>query len=348
MEAESESTTFDAVEAHRALAAPEAHPIPATPEAILALQGQPLVRPEAIRRALELALPPPTPQAWAHFLDRTLLFLGCLLATSGLVCFFAFNWQDLGHLGRLGLVEGLVALAALGAWRLGLERLPGQALLTVAATLVGPLLGVYGQIYQTGADAWNLFLAWALLIVPWVLVGRNPVLWLLLLGLGNLTAWLASVQLAGTDPWNSAPFHLGMCAGNGLVWMAWELYRRRLRGTLPHSPASRALAALCLFHAAFPSWMALLDPRFDGPWAGPVFLAALLVAIFQLLRPRDRDLFLPAAGLAAAISVVTVAASRVLFDEWKTEEVGALLMGFLVLAQVAAAATWLRQAGRSS
>ncbi len=322
--------------------------VPATPEAILALRGQPGVSPEAILRALELALPAPGPGAWRHFLDRALLVLGGLLATSGIVYFFAFNWEALGRLGRLGLVEGAVVLAALGAWRLGLERLPGQVLLTVAAALVGPLLGVYGQTYQTGADAYALFLSWAILIVPWVLVGRNIALSLLLLGLGNLTAWLAWDQMVGTDAWDSAPFQLWMCAGNSLLWMAWETFRRRTTGPLAPSGLSRALGALCLFHAAIPSWMAVLEYHARGPWLGPVFLAALLVAIFRLLRPRDRDLFLPAAGLAAAISVVTTAASRVLLEGSTAEEVGMLLMGVLVLAQVAGAATWLRQAGRSS
>lgn len=322
--------------------------VPATPEAILALQGHPGVSPEAIRRALELALPTPGPEAWTHFLDRTLLFLGGLLATSGVVCFFAFNWQALGRLARLGLVEAAVVLAALGAWRLGPERLAGQVLLTVAAALVGPLLGVYGQIYQTGADAWNLFLAWGLLIVPWVLVGRNPVLWLLLLGLGNLTAWLAWDQLAGMEPWDSASFYLWMCSANSLVWLAGETLRRRNPGPLASSGVIRVLATLCLVYAAVPSWMAILEPRFEGPWLGPVFLAALLVAIFRLVRPRDPDLFLPAAGLAAAISVVTVAASRVLLEESDAEEAGVLVMGYLVLAQVAAAAAWLRRAGRPS
>ncbi len=326
----------------------EADLVPATPEAILALRGHPDVGPEAIRRALELALPSPAPEAWARFLDRTLLFLGGLLATSGVLFFVASNWQALGRLARLGLVEAAVVLAALGAWRLGPERLAGQVLLTVGAALVGPLLGVYGQIYQTGADAWNLFLAWGLLILPWVLVGRNPVLWLLLLGLGNLTAWLAWDQLAGTDPWDSTSFYLWACAANSLAWGAWEFFRRRNPGPLTSSWVSRALAALCLFYAAVPSWMAILDSRFEGPWLGPVFLAALLMAIFRLLRPRERDLFQPAAGLAAAISVVTVTASRVLLEESETQEAGVLLIGFLVLAQVAGAAAWLRRAGRSS
>lgn len=42
-----------------------------------------------------------------------------------------------------------------------------------------------GQIYQTGADSELLFLAWAALILPWVLASRAPWLWLFWLLLGN-------------------------------------------------------------------------------------------------------------------------------------------------------------------
>lgn len=327
------------------LAAPEA---PATPEALLALRGHPGVTPAAIRRALELAMAPPSSDAWHRFLDRTLLVLGALLVTSGIVFFFAFNWDALGRLERLGLVEAALLMAALAAWRLGPENLAGQVLLVVAAVLVGPLLGVYGQAYQTGADAYGLFLTWAALIVPWAVVGRNPVLSLLLLALANVAAWLAWDQLLAEDMWDSANFHLALFAGNGVVWAVWELARRRAPGPLAPSWTSRALALLCLLHVTFPSWMALVDDPSEGRGLALLLLAATLVAIFRLLRLRDRDLFLPAVGLAAAISVVTVGASRVLLFDTDAWLFGTLAIGVLILVQVAAAAAWLRRAGRSS
>ena len=189
----------------------------------------------------------------------------------------------------------------------------------------------------------------AILILPWVLAGRNLALSLLLLALGNVTACLAWDQLLGKGLWESPPFHLWMCAGNSVVWLAWELFRRRAPGPLAPSGASRVLAVLCLFFATVPTWISLVDsPPPEGAAAGPVFLAALLVAIFLLLRPRDRDLFQPAAGLAAAISAVTVAGWRVLDHGGVEEEFGFLFLGLLVLAQVAAAAAWLRRAGRPS
>ncbi|MET0204922.1 MAG: DUF2157 domain-containing protein [Casimicrobiaceae bacterium] len=61
-------------------------------------------------------------------------------------------------------------MIALAVWR-GLDTLPGKAAL-VAALLAGALLALVGQVYQTGADTFELFAAWAVAIV--VLVARMP------------------------------------------------------------------------------------------------------------------------------------------------------------------------------
>ena len=47
----------------------------------------------------------------------------------------------------------------------------GKAALLAASLFVGALLALIGQIYQTGADTFEMFAAWAALILPWVLVG---------------------------------------------------------------------------------------------------------------------------------------------------------------------------------
>src|SRR5690606_3926429 len=60
-----------------------------------------------------------------------------------------------------------------------------QLLLLIASIITGSLLALFGQIYQTGADTWQLFFAWAILITPWVVIARFPALWLLWLGLIN-------------------------------------------------------------------------------------------------------------------------------------------------------------------
>ena len=71
----------------------------------------------------------------------------------------------------------------------------GKSALFAAGFLVGVLLAVYGQVYQTGADPFGLFLAWAVLILGWALVGRQVGLWMLLLVLLNLTLILYWTQV---------------------------------------------------------------------------------------------------------------------------------------------------------
>lgn len=75
-------------------------------------------------------------------------------------------------------------------WRLGLERAAGKAALLAASLLVGALLALAGQIYQTGADTWELFAVWALMVFPWVAASRFSALWLFWLGLLNVASSL--------------------------------------------------------------------------------------------------------------------------------------------------------------
>ena len=67
---------------------------------------------------------------------------------------------------KLGSVQ-LAIFGCLGAaYFQNLQQLPGKVLLLGASVLIGVFLAVFGQVYQTGADAYNLFTMWALLILP--------------------------------------------------------------------------------------------------------------------------------------------------------------------------------------
>src|SRR5690348_12313782 len=116
---------------------------------------------------------------WARWGQRALLALGAGQFLAGVVFFFAYNWNDLSDLTKFGVVEGALVIAAGGALLIGIDRAFGQVLLVAASVLTGVLLAVIGQVYQTGADLFELFAAWAVLILPWVLVSRSAAHWLL-------------------------------------------------------------------------------------------------------------------------------------------------------------------------
>ncbi|MCX6976192.1 MAG: DUF2157 domain-containing protein [Verrucomicrobia bacterium] len=74
---------------------------------------------DRLREALEFARVLPNATDWRRFLDRVLLFMGVVLLASGVIFFFAFNWQDLGRYAKFALVEAPLLAALVVAWRLG-------------------------------------------------------------------------------------------------------------------------------------------------------------------------------------------------------------------------------------
>jgi uncharacterized membrane protein len=135
-------------------------------------------------------------EAWQKFLRLLFISLGIGFTVSGIIFFFAYNWADLHKFAKIGLAEGLVIAAA------SLVLLPKininirNIILTGASVLVGVMFAVYGQIYQTGANAYDFFLAWTLFITLWVIVSNFASLWLLYLVLINTTFILYSQQVA--------------------------------------------------------------------------------------------------------------------------------------------------------
>lgn len=132
---------------------------------------------------------------WARWGLRALLALGAGQFLAGVVFFFAYNWNDLSDVAKFAVVESAVTIAALGALAVGLDRMFGQVLLTAASLLTGVLLAVIGQTYQTGADVFELFLAWAVLILPWTVISRSAVQWLLWLVIAEVALWLYCEQV---------------------------------------------------------------------------------------------------------------------------------------------------------
>jgi len=156
-----------------------------TIEQLLQQDILPLKNAEAAATHLEVY---PSKRTWLDFFNKALLIIGAVALVLSLVFFIAYNWQSLGKIGRFALVEGTLAITIALYVALSFRRqfqLIRQLLLLVASIITGSLLALFGQVYQTGADTWQLFFAWAILITPWVVIARFPALWLLWLGLIN-------------------------------------------------------------------------------------------------------------------------------------------------------------------
>lgn len=125
-------------------------------------------------------------QLWAHWTHYLLSIIGAALVLSGIIYFFAFNWFKLTSFEKFALIESATVLSLFGSYYFNLNSLTGKLCLLSASILVGVFLAVFGQIYQTGADSYQLFLAWSIFISMWVAISNFAVLWFILLILLNI------------------------------------------------------------------------------------------------------------------------------------------------------------------
>jgi uncharacterized membrane protein len=302
---------------------------------------QGLIRPARLGDALRTAGAVPRGQDWQRFLDRVLLWGGAVSLAAAVVFFIAYNWDALGRFARFGLAEAL-PIAALGwyAWR-GPERASARAALFGASLLVGALLALYGQVYQTGADTWELFATWAALILPWVVLGRLPALWLVWLALLNLATLLYFSVFPGLFAWlrTTERMLLLLFALNTAALLAWELAATRLPWLAPRW-AIRLVAAASAASATVLALFAIFDWR-DNTGAALVLYPLWLCAAYLVYRRALFDLFMLALSCASAIAVIAGLIGKQLF-RWD-EATGFLVLSVALVAMSAVVAIWLRR-----
>lgn len=134
---------------------------------------------------------------WSKFIKTFLMSLGIAFLVSGVIFFFAYNWASLHKFIKLGLVQVLlIAMVGVAVFSKLDKNVKGIILLG-AGMLVGALFAVFGQIYQTGANAYDFFFGWTVFIALWVFVSNFGPLWLLFLALINISIWQYFEQVLG-------------------------------------------------------------------------------------------------------------------------------------------------------
>lgn len=160
---------------------------PVNDASLRSLAGTRRLDARALSRARELGGITPDADQWRRFLQRLCVIGGAALLGAALVCFIAYNWSELGRWFRFALFEGALLLSAIATVVLMPKPGAHRAVALMAFLALGGLLAFTGQTYQTGADTYQLFVAWAGLGLLWVVATQWWGLWL---------AWLAVVELA--------------------------------------------------------------------------------------------------------------------------------------------------------
>ncbi len=320
---------------------------------MLTLVRQGILGPRAAERGLALGAITPNRLAWAQFLDRALLILGVALAISGVFFFFAYNWQGLNHVVKLGLTQVLVLAAVVFVHLRGLDGLPGKIGLTVASLLVGVMLGVYGQVYQTGADSYELFMTWLLLILGWMAVSQFMPVWFLAYVLAHLaiaTYWSSSYFGAVT----AGPVSLALILFifNTLALTAWEVARRRHVTWLESRATPRVVAFVAYLVMVAPVLALLfgLLPVYMGDIWGSVLQLSPMVYLLgtgitiYLYGRKLPDLFMLALAAFGLVAVLFGVAVKYLVVDSRSGGAESLLLTALILIGLTGAAVlWLRR-----
>ncbi len=292
-------------------------------------------------RALEVAGFLPSRAAWRKFLDRLLLWMGVALLASGLIFFIAYNWTALGRFARMLLVEAALAAAILSIVRFGVDRPAGKAALFGASLILGGLLALIGQTYQTGADTFELFAGWAVMILPWVLAGRFPALWLL---------WVALVNLAVTLYFQTLPTMFGVWFNERTIWVlfafnsaalaVWDALSARGVSWLSPRWAPRLLATAGGMAVTVLAIRQIMDSygHDASVWSVPAWVAWLAV-LYAAYRRALKDVFMLAGGVLSAIVVVAVFLANLLSH---SDAGGFLMVGLVVIGLSSAGGWWLR------
>lgn len=243
---------------------------------------------------------------------RALAYIAALLCGLGLIFFVAANWDSLGRAGQFGLLQGLTLLTCAGAAFLARARAP---LSLLGLLSIGGLFAYFGQTYQTGADAWQLFALWTTLALPLAFGARSDVVW---------AAWV-------------------IVASTAIATWSWS------QGYRFHSPPQTALLATglaCLMSKPL--------QRFSGAGLVSFNLAVLTATVWLAASPSgivsililgsacavlaQRSCFDVVALSTVALGLIFVVLSNAansLFASW---EIGAvLLFSLLALAALASA-----------
>jgi uncharacterized membrane protein len=295
-----------------------------------ALAGAGLLGPEALAAALERIDRRPTVESWYRFARVQLILLGTALAVVGAIFFIAANWDSLPPHVRIGLAAAAMTAATLAGGWIGLTKLTGRAAALAGGLLFGPLMALVGQIYQTGADAWELFAAWTLVLGTYAAAIRFSGAWVCAIVLATVTTYLYIGQQFGSNPFVSPGIWVSLALSVALT--AVDLVRRLRRGLgdLVGAVALTigGLVGLCHGIAAI-----VVDDWPSGQLPALIWSIgqALVLLWFGLARTPDESLVRGGGGQLLAL--LAVFEGKVIFDGLDMKVDGLMLMGLLLIVQ---------------
>ncbi len=284
----------------------------------------------------------PTQSAWVTFINNLFLWIGCVALGFSFIYFLAHNWSQIGRFAKFALVETALVLSILVYLKTQISSVSSSAALTFSTILLGALMALFGQTYQTGADPWQLFFNWALLMTPWALISRFTTIWLLWLGLLNLSIILYCDA-------HSNPLSLlfgskvsvlwALFTFNTLSFVAWHKLSQSCLW-MQKEWAIRLIALAVGISITSLALFAILDNRITDNVALPVW-GLFLASFYLFYRKLQVNLFMLAGGCLSGIVVTVALLAEAILPQG--EPAAYLLVSIIVIGLGVGAAFWLKK-----
>lgn len=300
--------------------------------------------PERARRLDALAAFEAEPASLQRWLPLGMAALAAAMIGLGLIFWIAANWDTLGRTGRFAVLQVAVLSMGLGAlWRPA-WRAP-LALVVLLAT--GALFAYFGQTYQTGADAWQLFALWAALTLPLALATRSDLVWApwVLVVFVGIALW---IQAHTGHSWRVEPEDLAVHLAGWTAAMAVVVSLGALAHALTGAGAwsLRTAATLAVVVVTSTALGGLFSRSVGTHYVfGLIVLAGLALAF---VPARSFDVFALSAAALGLNTLIVAGLARLLFENAGGDPIGRLfLLGAAAAALLAASVSAILRLARA-
>jgi Predicted membrane protein (DUF2157)/Domain of unknown function (DUF4401) len=279
---------------------------------------------------------------WPPKANHLLAVSGASALVLGLIFIIAFNWAGLGKFAKFGLVQVLIIALTGGAIVRGLSTAAGKGMLVMALGCIGPLLAVFGQTYQTGADVWQLFAGWAALGLLWAIAARSGAGWLVWVMIAQAALWLhldAFYDL-GTLVVGSVPLWALILIVNGGLLLIWEGAATRI-SWLSGRLAPRLIGAILLFSMTSAAIHAMFWDQRSSHLHPFIGWAVLMLIGYSWYARGRRDIVMVTLGWVALAAVALALVIKLLL---KIDLIFTVFICFLLaLGVLGLGISWLRR-----
>lgn len=322
--------------------------MPANSKNLFLLANSHYLTSEELERSYEITEKVPTTAHWKLFIDYFCLVLGVAFGICGLFFFFAFNWSKIHHFAKLGTGQFFLILAVFIALYKGIHSLVGHISLVGASFLVGANLALYGQIYQTQADSYTLFLTWAFLIFGWVCIGKSLFLCCEFLVLLNTSFILYCEQVMPFGETSESIYFLFWVLFflNSIALFTLEFFHFKWkRNWCQNRWLAHFISVFILIFTAFPVVTYIfsdLEQFADTGFFSFIFYLSYILTVFYYYSQKYVDMFILASSCLSLIFIVTAIAIRISSDIFGFGEIFFFMIFFIILLQANIAVNLLR------